>query len=248
MGKRPRILMVTPLPPPVNGNALVNQKIKDSPLMNETFNMDWVNISTSGNLAEYHKIGIKKICRYIHALARMLKLLILNRYDFCYFALTYSGVGFLKDAAFPLICKLFRHKLVFHQHNLGIKNYANKFPYKQLYSIIYKNAKVIVLSEFGCSDIEKVAQRTQAVVCLNGIDNIEIKPRQEYNGPVRLLFLSNLFAHKGIFVLLDALKILKERGVEFVCNVVGQETKYTSKDEFEDSIVKHGLSTSCGGG
>lgn len=50
----------------------------------------------------------------------------------CYFAITCNGSGFIKDAPFVLLCKLFRRKVVIHQHNKGMSGCVDKQPYKWL--------------------------------------------------------------------------------------------------------------------
>ena len=64
-----------------------------------------------------------------------------------------------------------------------------------------------------------------------------------------LLFLSNLLISKGVVVLLDSLKVLKEKGCRFVCDFVGGETvemdaamfqAEVAKRELEGMVVYHG--------
>ena len=56
-----------------------------------------------------------------------------------------------------------------------------------------------------------------------------------------LLFLSNLIESKGVYVLLDACKVLKERGLSFVCDFVGGETKEISAEVFREAVATRGL-------
>jgi hypothetical protein len=42
-----KILFVCPLPPPVHGSSMVSQSIKESSVLNDEFEMDFVNLSTS---------------------------------------------------------------------------------------------------------------------------------------------------------------------------------------------------------
>lgn len=60
-----------------------------------------------------------------------------------------------------------------------------------------------------------------------------------------ILFLSNLIESKGIFVLLDALQILNNKGYTFVCDFVGGETAETSFLRFQSEIDARGLDTIC---
>ena len=46
---------------------------------------------------------------------------------------------------------------------------------------------------------------------------------------------------KGVIVLLDALKILKDKGYSFVCDFVGGETKEIDGNRFEQEVNNRGL-------
>lgn len=58
-----------------------------------------------------------------------------------------------------------------------------------------------------------------------------------------LLFLSNLLISKGVLVLLDACKILKDRGYSFVCEFVGGETAEIDATRFDKKVRSRGLNT-----
>lgn len=53
--KKPRILFIGTLPPPVHGSAVVSLQIKDSKVINDAFDGDWVNLSTSCRMDEIGK-------------------------------------------------------------------------------------------------------------------------------------------------------------------------------------------------
>lgn len=243
--KKKRILFVGTLPPPVHGSAVVSQQIKDSKLINEAFDCDWVNLSTSRRMDEIGKTTLAKPFRLLGALCKELWLLMTHRYSLVYLAITCHGSGFLKDSPFVLMAKMFRRKIVIHQHNKGMANDVDRWPYRWLLPLCYKNAKVILLSWYLYPDIEKVVPKENVVICPNGIrvqghtdsaDNTE-----KANQVPRLLFLSNLIESKGVFVLLDALKILKDKGYSFICDFVGGETKEIDAKRFSEEVEKRGL-------
>ena len=60
----------------------------------------------------------------------------------------------------------------------------------------------------------------------------------------RILFLSNLMESKGVFTLLDACKILKDKGYKFECRFVGSETKEIDKDKFHHEVMVRNLDDS----
>lgn len=244
MDRKPRILFLAPLPPPVHGSAVVSEQIRSSKLIREHFGCDFVNISTSHSTSEVGKggvcLGFLKLGRFVGSFMKCLWMLLTRKYDLCYCALTCHGQGFLKDAPFVFLCKLFRRKVVLHQHNKGMSRCLDKWPYRWLIPYAYKGCKVILLSWRLYSDIERVVAKEDVMVCPNGSAQIQ-KPSKTVNDIPRLLFLSNLIVSKGVYVLLDACKILVDRGVAFTCDFVGGESKEISRDVFEAAVHVRGL-------
>ena len=237
---RPRLLMIAPLPPPVHGSAMVTKYIKDSELINSKFNLDWVNLSTSRSMNEIGKRNPKKIFRFLGAYIKTFWKLISSHYDACYLAITCHGPGFLKDAPFALLCRLFGNRIIIHQHNKGMSKDANKPIYKFLLRSVYKKAKVILLSERLYPDISSIVDHSQVVICPNGIPETEVGIHNDNSIP-RILFLSNLIKSKGVTTLLDACQILKKEGYKFTCNFVGGETQEITKEIFESEVKSRGL-------
>ena len=174
-----KILFIAPLPPPVHGSAMVSQYIKESRVVNEAFDCDFVNLSTSRSMEEIGKGGIKKLFRFVAAYFEVLWKLITHRYDLCYLAITCHGMGFLKDAPFVLLCKLFGRKVVLHQHNKGLSRDVERWPYRWLMPLVYRNTTVMLLSWHLYEDISAVVKREQVVVCANGIPEPHPNPLQK---------------------------------------------------------------------
>lgn len=244
---RPRILYLAPLPPPVHGSAMVSEQIRNSKVVNEAFDGDFINISTSRKMCEIGKGGLwltlQKTIRFLVSFLKTLGLLLTHRYDLCYCAITCHGSGFLKDAPFVLLCKLFRRKILIHQHNRGMANYVDRPIYHWLLPLVYKNTKVILLSWYLYPDIERVVKRENIIVCPNGIKPIPYDEcKRTANNIPHILFLSNLLIDKGVYVLLDALKIISNRGISFVCNFVGSETKELNSERFNQEVEARNLS------
>lgn len=243
---KPRILYIATFPPPVHGSAMVSLQIKESKVINEAFDGDFVNLGTSRKMEEIGKGGVglnlKKLCRFAGAFLKTLSLLLTHRYALCYCAITCHGSGFLKDAPFVLLCKLFGKKIVIHQHNKGMANDVDRPIYKWLLPLVYRNAKVILLSWHLYPDIERVVKKENVLICPNGIKpTVTPDFKREPNKVPHILFLSNLLIDKGVLVLLDALKILKDKGYSFVCDFVGSETKDIDAERFAKEVELRGL-------
>lgn len=241
--KKPRILFITPLPPPIHGSGMVSQYIKDCKELQNDFICDFVNLSTSRSIDEIGKSSIMKYIRFIGAYFITLWKLLTRRYSICYLAIACYGIGFLKDAPFVLLCKLFCKKVIIHQHNKGMSNYTDKFPYRWLMPLVYRNTKVILLSWHLYQDIERVVKEEQIIICPNGIPEIykEEPHFKRENKQTKLLFLSNLIPSKGVYILLDACKILKEKGYEFECDFIGGESKEITRSVFEQYVEERCL-------
>ena len=248
MMKKKRILYIATFPPPVHGSAVVSMQIKNSEVINQEFDGDYVNLSTSRNMDEIGKKGtyqkLLKFSRFLKSYLRTLRLLLTHHYDLCYCAITINTACFLRDAPYVLLCKFFGHKVVIHQHNVGMSKLIDKPIYSKLYPLVYKNTKVILLSWHLYSDIERVVDKEHILICPNGIKPqlSECLERVTSRDKVSHIFsLSNLLITKGILVLLDALQILKDRGNSFVCDFVGGESKDIDSIRFENEVTKRGL-------
>lgn len=238
---KPKILCIGPLPPPVHGSAMMTQYIKDSKLINESFDLDWVNLSTSRRMDEIGKRNPIKIWRFLSSYLKTLWMLTIHKYELCYLAITCHGCGFIKDAPFVLLCKLFKNKIAIHQHNKGMANDVDRPIYKWLLPLVYRNTTVILLSWRLYPDIEKVVKKEQVKICPNGIPTTTIYPKKTLPNIPQILFLSNLIESKGVFILLDALKILKDEGYTFQCKFVGGETKEIDANRFNEEVRKRNL-------
>lgn len=243
--KKSRILMVAPLPPPVHGAAMMTQYIKDSKLINQALDLDWINLSTSRTMDQIGKTSIAKFWRFITSYIKTLFKLLTNKYDGCYFAITCHGIGFLKDAPFVLMAKLLsRGRIIIHQHNKGMQHDVNRPIFKWLFPLVYNNSEVILLSWRLYPDIAKIVKREQIHICPNGIPEAKIYPKLIIPHIPQILFLSNLIESKGVLVLLDACKILKDQGFLFNCKFIGEETKEIDTKRFEKEVKKRGLDKS----
>jgi glycosyltransferase involved in cell wall biosynthesis len=183
-----------------------------------------------------------KLFRFVHAYFQVFYKLVLHRYDICYLAITCHGIGFLKDAPFVLLCKSLGRKVIIHQHNKGMNRYVGYKLFCWLLKQVYEDTNVILLSWKLYPDVARIVKKEQVRICPNGIpalsdEEVNIKP----HSIPRIFFLSNLVESKGVYVLLDACKMLMEKGVAFICHLVGAESKEISRNTLEEEIRRRGL-------
>jgi len=237
-----KILFILHFPPPVHGAAMVGKYIKDSAIINSSFNCNYINLSTSTNVAEIGKNGWSKWKRFFEILLEVFKAIKKNKPDLVYLTLTASGLGFFKDAVVVFLVKTFDIKIVYHFHNKGVSKHQHKSIYNFFYKRVFKKAWVILLAPQLYADFKKYVATDKVIYCPNGIPeqpiaNVTQKP---LNVPPQILFLSNLIESKGVYILLKACKILKVKQLAFRCIFVGGDGDI-SGEVFQNKVIESNL-------
>lgn len=240
---KPTILFILHLPPPVHGAAMMGQYIYDSKLINETLRCHYINLTLAKNLQDIGKGGWQKLRNFLKLLLRIRKEVKQLKPDLVYVTPNACGGAFYKDFVVVQMLKGMGCKVIAHYHNKGVATRQDRPLDNFLYRRFFKNLKVILLAEALYKDVQKYVKREDVFICPNGIpETLGTEPSAERHNEVpHLLFLSNLIVSKGVWVLLDALKLLKDRGYSFVCDFVGGETKEISVSDFEREVKKRGL-------
>ena len=112
-----------------------------------------------------------------------------------------------------------------------------------LYRFVFKNTHVILLSRHLYYDIEAYVSQDHVYYCPNGIKDYEPSAALvtlPENRPFNILFFSNLIEEKGVFVLVEACSILKDKGYSFQCDFVGGEGDVSEK-QFNVYVQEKGL-------
>jgi len=238
-----KILFILHFPPPVHGSSIVGLSIKESKIINQTFDCRYINLLVSRTMFETGKLSITKIIRFFSVWFELLQNLIWNKPDICYLALSTSSKAFYKDAFLVFWLRIFGVKVVYHLHNKGVSTYEGQFIDRQLYRFVFKNSKVILLSDKLYKDIKTFVKTSDVYICHNGIEDLAIDPRIETNDsnkPAKILFLSNLIETKGVTVLLEACQILNQKGLNFICDFIGAEGDLNAS-QFRGKVNQLGL-------
>lgn len=220
-----KILFILHIPPPVHGSSVVGLQIKSSFTINDEFNCRYINLGTSNSIDEIGKQGFVKLFRFASIWFSVLRQLLFFRPELCYFAITAKGVAFYKDASIVFLVKIFGVNLVYHFHNKGVATKQDNWFDNLLYQFVFKHSDVVLLSKYLYADIKKYVSKERVYYCPNGISDLEgdkrVANRNDDKSIVKILFLSNLIETKGVYVLLQACKILNDKGVLFHCTFVG---------------------------
>ena len=227
------ILCVAQLPPPIHGASLVHSYIVDSNIIKETFNIEVVNLQFAKSINQLKKFSFLKIYKAIFHGHEILKKIIYSKPDLVYYSLSPTGYAFYRDALYVSIFKIFKIKIVFHLHGKGIRNNANSSQLKKIiYRWVFNNTNVICLSEILTADIANV-YKLKPFIVPNGIPQYlnsspSIGTTKTGNIP-QILFLSNFIQDKGVIILIEALSILKNKGLVFTARLVGAPSNISVK-------------------
>ena len=254
---KPKILFIMHMPPPVHGAAMVGQFIHDSELVNESFDCHYVNMAVATRLEDIGKGGWHKVKGILHKLMEIRKAVKLVKPDLVYITPNSAGAPFYKDFITIMMLKLMGQRIVMHFHNKGVVTRQNCWLDHWLYRRYFKNVKLILLADALYEDVKKYVKGEDVFVCPNAIPEINMATEciasksdaatntTTENGAPRILWLTNIMKTKGIMEFLAALKMLKNRGVNFQVDFVGGLTKEMTGDEFDMALTMNGLNGCC---
>lgn len=238
-----KILFILHLPSPVHGSSVVGKQVADLAGRQTDLDSRFINLSTSASVDDIGRMRLRKLTTYLTILGKTFFALLSKRWDRVYIAITVKGAAFYKDVLVVGLVKLFRRPIIYHLHNKGVATRQNRFLDKWLYRFVFRKSKVILLSKYLYPDISRFVKDENVYFCPNGIPDPlgHLVDRSNRSGPPIVLFLSNLIESKGVYVLLQACKLLKERGIAFHCQFVGGEGDIRAT-EFNAKVSELGLS------
>jgi glycosyltransferase involved in cell wall biosynthesis len=240
-----RILLIGPLPSPTTGVSLANQIVVDNLQSRSDFTIRFINTS-------YYKfdenLGTFSLSKFFFNLKLTLYFYKIFKSDIVYITPGQTFFGVLKYAVFILLTSLLNKQLITHIHGnyLGNEFQNLKGIKKKIFKVLLnKTSKGIVLSETLTGNMSPFIKNEDIHVLYNFVENylfvdIEDINLKLKNPTPRIVFLSNLMEEKGIFELLEALKILESEGFEYKAQIAGNiDAKHIHKTKKLFNSLKH---------
>jgi len=204
-------------PPPIHGVSVMNNYVFSSLFLENYYAKRLIKLNFSKKVNELKKITLSKIFRSVSIFFHLLNNLIFFNPQIVCFTIFPNGKSFYRDSIYLLLLKIFNPTIILFIHNFGMADKSKKRFKKKLVELLFSNVNIIVLSEFQKrTEFEKFSlKNTKIFVLKNGIEIVDINkfisPKDDV---LRLLFLSNFFDNKGLFLLLNAFQILLENNHE----------------------------------
>lgn len=238
---KPRILFIVQLPPPLHGASMMNSHIVGSRVIKEHFDTETVNLHFAEHIKDLGKFTIGKLVNTFGYGWEIFRKALKFKPDLVYFNLTPKGFAFYRDAFYTIILKLLGREIVFHLQSKGVsENVSAGSAKKFLYRMVFRNTSIICLSPKLTDDFDRVFNGKIYFVP-NGIEQQDnTAPSEKENSVPVILYLSHLLKTKGILVLTEALKILKDNGHDFRARLVGPPADLSIGDVQKD-IDEKGL-------
>ncbi|MFL5539702.1 MAG: glycosyltransferase family 4 protein [Longimicrobiaceae bacterium] len=258
-----RLILVGPLPPPYYGQSVSFRMLVDEVAR---LGVPHAVVNLGHGEGSGEKIGIvtrHRVADYAAILRRFLAVAARGPRGTVYLTIAQSRAGFLRDWVMIRAARLFGHRVVLHLKGGNYDHFYAAQPgwlRDRIRATLRRADRVLVLGEAlrGMFDFEPaLAPRIRVVP--NGLPD-EREPGGAAKalpapgeGPVRLLFLSNLVESKGWLDVLEAVRLLRGRLGEGRVRCDFHGAFYTSADDvrvtspeqarelFDRFVAEHGL-------
>ena len=240
--RRKKILFFVPLPPPVHGASLRSKSLVESKLINDAFNIEVIRLNFAVETDDVGKFSVGKVVKSARKAFGIIYKMITFKPDLVYFVFAVYGFALYRDLMYGCIFKLFSPKVLYHLRTQGVKSQIERSKFKRgIFRYVFKNTRVICLSEFLSRDIADVYP-IRPMVINNGIEDVThgLLLKKQRNTIVEILFLSNFAKTKGVEELIKAFAILKSKNYKFIGLIVGGPVDLTI-DNLQVMIDAHDL-------
>ena len=225
-----QVVVIAPLPPPLNGNTIAfntfinNEKVKNS-INNTIIDLSKQYKSTFGVLGKKFSVsammGVIKTAFRIKKTSKDLKI------DYFYYSIANSYYGFIRDCIYLwAMKKKDGAKIVVHLHGGALKFTFAQLPilYKWVVKKGYKRIDTAIVLSEGLRDMFSGLVAEDRIVCIpNCVDNECLLSEDEYKNKISrfedkkkitILYMSNISKEKGYIDVIKAVIKCIELGID----------------------------------
>jgi glycosyltransferase involved in cell wall biosynthesis len=241
-----RVLVVGQTPPPFHGQAIAIGLAVEGPY--REVEVVHVRLEFSRAMDEVGRFRLRKLLHLAAVLGRIVAARLQRRFDVLY----YSPAGpdrtpMWRDFAILVVARRLVPRTLFHFHASGLSTLYPRLSRLErlLFRAAYHHPEgVIRMSPHLEEDGRALAAQREWIVPYGIPDYAApylVSPGPPNQPPV-ILWLSNLYESKGIGVLIEACRRLRERSVAFHLEVVGAFPAAAAQEELRRRVEVAGLS------
>jgi glycosyltransferase involved in cell wall biosynthesis len=232
-----KVLLLGKLPPPYMGPSIATEIILKSSLK-EHFELIHLDTKINYEISAFGTWSFGKVFRNISIYFKMISLVRKTKPTIVLIPISQTTTGFFKDSLFILIAKFFGRKVVLQLRGSNFKTWiSNSSALNKWYVkyILKKTQGVIVLGNNLKHLFENCYPKDKIFVVPNGGDYIF--PSKNESSEVKILYLSNLLASKGIEDVFRAIEMVSKKvGIKFSVDVIGEW--YNEEDKKRCLLIK----------
>jgi glycosyltransferase involved in cell wall biosynthesis len=209
-----RLLVFGDLPPPIYGPAITYQALLRSSFP-ERFDVTFVDLNVIRDYRELEVFRWRKLALLARQVALEFYHLTSQRFDFVFYPISVNRNAFLKDALLLAIARAFRVPIVLYGHGNNLPEFREKSP-RWLQRLIDQILRGAVAATVPGRNLRfnflNHLREDQVFAVPNGIDVPATLPAvTRPPGRFTVLYLGNLVREKGVFVILDAIPLVRAR-------------------------------------
>lgn len=244
-----KILFLSPLPPPFYGSAISSKMCLEILKESDKYSVNYLKVNHTGLAKGIGKFSIKKYFWSIVIYFRIIKQLTIAKYDIIYYVPATAGLALFRDFLFlGTIRTIWKGKIILHLRSRFLDKDLKNSVMSQIIKNMLKCERLILLGKELFENLnnfvpeEKVAYIPNAIpISISNQEFTNIVNQRSNNLPIKILFLSNMMIEKGWLKLLEACKILKNRGLNYQCDFVGEWPSKKEEKIFSNFVIQNKL-------
>ncbi|AVX30365.1 Glycosyltransferase involved in cell wall bisynthesis [Carboxydocella thermautotrophica] len=221
-----KILLISPLPPPIGGISIWTQNILNSKIKDL-----FIHINTSNGINANLIQKIYKLYKYIFDFLQKINKVYIVHIN------TSSFLSFYQKSIFVLLSKIFKKKVILHIHSgnfLDFYNNANLLFKIYIKKILLISDRVAVLSNQWEKRFKSIDSEIKTVVLPNWVEMPKEDFMRNYNSRCEhtriILYLGSIIENKGIHDLIKAIFLINNNLINFKVLIAGAgKAEYVSK-------------------
>jgi glycosyltransferase involved in cell wall biosynthesis len=202
-----------------------------------------IELDFAKDLKSLRRFTLSKVISFLRIRKKLISKLEEYRPDFVYFSFMPVGWGIWRDMVFIRSIRKAGVKTVYHLHNRGIQKNSRFWLYRKIYNYVFNNSRIIHLSP-GLLRNEIISTGIEpefSIAIGNGIESINFKSPVTAPGKFRVLFVSNLFPGKGIYLLPRILSQVLYTDPDIQFRVVGDFMRREYERCFRKELARNNI-------